>query len=285
VALALATALVVANARAMDRRDHWFFRDYGAAVLRSLPPDAILLVTSDEAIGSVRYVQQIEGLRTDVAVIPSGQLASPWFRAFAVHHLPGLTLPAGEFTARQFIDANATRPIVLVNKIPWLQTLEEAYHAWPVGLADRILPKGEEPDLAAWSRDATESLGRFDPAPAARFPAGSWERYLAEGYWRQYRRFARTLVSGAAAKSPDPAAHRAIAAGLEPLAGADPEPEPSLFKNLGAAYLRLSTSDAGASRKMAFYWRRYLATNPTGDADREKIRQLVEKADAGARLD
>jgi len=279
VALGMCAALVVANARAMDRRDHWLFRDYGAAVLRSLPPDAILLITSDEAIGSVRFLQEIDGLRRDVAVIPSGQLATPWFRVFAAHHLPGVTLPSGEFTARQFIDANAARPIVLVNRIPWLQTLEEAYHVWPVGFADRVLPKGQEPEITAWSRDATETFRRFDPAPAARFPAGSWERYLSDGYWRQYRRFARTLVSVAAARSADPEAHRAIAAGLEPLAGADPEPEPSLFKNLGAAYLRLSATDAAASRKMVFYWRRYLATNPTDDPDREKIRQLVVKAE------
>jgi dolichyl-phosphate-mannose-protein mannosyltransferase len=283
VALGMSAALVATNARAMDRRDDWLFRDYGAAVLRSLPPDAILLITSDEAIGSVRYLQQIEGLRRDVAVIPSGQLASPWFRPFAAHHLPAVTLPSGEFTARQFIDANTARPIVLVNRIPWLQTLEEAYHVWPVGFADRVLPKGEEPEIAAWSRNATATFRSFDPAPAARFPAGSWERYLVDGYWRQYRRFARTLVSVAAARSANPEVHRAIAAGLEALAGADPEPEQSLFKNLGAAYLRLSTGDAEASRKMAFYWRRYLATNPTGDPDREKIRQLVEQAQGEAR--
>jgi hypothetical protein len=197
---------------------------------------------------------------------------------FATHHLPGVTLPSGEFTARQFIDANAGgRKVRLVNKVPWLRTLEEAYHAWPVGLADRVLPKGEEPEIAAWAREGTESFGRFDPAPASRSPAESWERYLADNYWRQYRRFARDLVSVRAARSPDPSAHRAVAAGLEPLAGADPDPEPSLFKNLGAAYLRLSTSDPEAARKMAFYWRRYLATNPTGDPDRDTIRKLVEQ--------
>jgi hypothetical protein len=280
LAIGLPAALLVVNAKTMDPRAHRLFHDYGEAVLQSMPPEAILLITSDDAIGSVRYVQQIEGQRRDVRVIPTGQLASPWFREFAAHQLPGVTLPDRDFTALQFVEANVgALPIRLVNKVPWLQTLEQAYHAWPWGLSDRVLPKGEEPEITAWSREATESFGRFDPAPASRFPAGSWERYLADGYWKQYRRFARSLVSVKAARSADPSAHLAVAAGLEPLANRDPDPEPSVFKNLGAAYHRFADANPVAKRKRAFYWRRYLATNPSGDPDRETIRVLVEDAE------
>jgi hypothetical protein len=112
-----------------------------------------------------------------VRVVTTGQLTSPWFRTFAAHRLPRVVLPPGEFTARQFMDANVgPREVFLVNKVPWLQSLEEAYHPWPVGLADRVLPKGTTPDLAPWVHEANESFARFDPGSASTLAQGTWER-------------------------------------------------------------------------------------------------------------
>ncbi len=284
LALGAAAALVATGFGPNDLRERRLFRDYGAAVLESMPPHAILLITSDEAIGSVRYVQQIENVRRDVRVIPTGQLTSPWFRGFAAAQLPGVVLPPGDFTARQFIDANiGTAPILLVNKVPWLQTLEEAYHPWPVGLADRVLPRPREPDLASWVREAGESFRRFDPTAGARFAPGTWERYLVDNYWKEYRRFARVVVSTAAPHTGDPAAHRAVVDALEPLVAHDPQLEPEVLKNLGVALQRLSSTDPGAAAKMVLYWRRYLAEGPGTDPDRPAIARAVEQASEPAR--
>lgn len=277
-ALAAAVALVAVNFSAMDERRNFVFRDYGRAVLTSLPHDALLLVTSDEAVGSVRYEQWVEGLRQDVRVVTTGQLTSPWFRGYAAHRLPGVVLPAGDFSARQFMDANVGRSSVfLVNKVPWLQSLEEAYHPWPVGLADRVLPRGTTPEMASWVHEANESFSRFEPGPASTREEGTWERNLADAYWKQYRRFARAVVA-AAVTHDDLATHRAVAAALQPLADRDPAPEATLFKNLGAAYQHLRASDSLAGEKMARYWRAYLALEPN-DPDRGAMRALI---DAGA---
>jgi Protein of unknown function (DUF2723) len=279
LALGGAAVLVATGFGPNDLRDRHLFRDYGAAVLESMPPRAILLITSDEAIGSVRYLQQIEGLRRDVRVIPTGQLTSPWFRGFAATRLPGIVLPPGDFTARRFIDANiGAAPILLVNKVPWLQTLEEGYHPWPVGLAERVLPRPEEPDLPSWVREAGESFGRFDPTVGAAFAPGTWERYLADTYWAEYRRFARVVVSAATPRAGDLAAHRAVVDALEPLAARDPQLEPEVLKNLGVAFQRLSATDPGAAAKMVLYWRRYLAEGPGNDPDRPAIARAVAQA-------
>ncbi len=277
VALGCAAALVSANLDAMDRRHDLLFRDYGRALLAPLPRGSILLVTSDEAVGSVRYAQWVEGLRQDVEVATTGQLTSPWFRAFAQRRLPELVLPPGDFTARELMDANVGRhPVFLVNKVPWLQTLEEAYHPWSVGLAERVLPKGTTPELKPWVGGANESYARFDPGPPSSFPDGSWERNLAEAYWREYRRFAREVVAVAAVRD-EPATHRAVVAALQPLADRDPAPEPSLFKNLGAAYQHLRASDPGAEEKMVRYWRMYLGLRPQ-DPDAAAMRILMGDA-------
>jgi hypothetical protein len=284
LALGAAAGLVATGFGPNDLRERRLFRDYGAAVLESMPPDAILLITSDEAIGSVRYVQQIEGSRRDVRVIPTGQLTSPWFRAFAAERLRGVVLPPGEFTARQFMDANiGAAPILLVNKVPWLQTLESGYHPWPLGLADRVLPRPHQPELASWVREAGESFRRFDPAAGSRCAPGTWERYLVDNYWKEYRRFARTLVSTAAPRTDDPAAPRAVVDALEPLAARDPQLEPEVLKNLGVALQRLSSTDPGAAAKMVLYWRRYLAEGPGSDPDRPAIARAVAQASQAAR--
>jgi hypothetical protein len=284
-ALGLGVALLLTGLGPMSQPNRVLFRDYATAVLDSMPENAILLATSDETIGSVRYVQEVEGRRRDVRVIPSGQLASPWFRSFAARHLPGLVLPPGEFTALQFIEANAPHAdIRILNKIPWLVSLEERYHSWPWGLTDRVLKRGSEPDVVSWSREATGSLERFDPGPADRFPVGSWERYLADAVLRQHRRFARTLPSVAAARGDDPAVHRAIALGLESLVGRDPQPEAAVLKNLGAAYGRLAGVDPSARAKSAFYFRRYLATHPT-DPDADSLRRLIAADEAGGKTE
>jgi dolichyl-phosphate-mannose-protein mannosyltransferase len=278
-ALGCATALLLVNFDGMDQRRNLLFRDYGRAVLEPLPQGSILLVTSDEAVGSLRHAQWVEGLRPDVEVATTGQLTSPWFRAFAHRRLPELVLPPGEFTARALMDANVPRhPVFLVNKVPWLQSIEGAYHPWSVGLAERVLPKGTTPDLGPWVADANESYARFDPGPPSAYREGSWERNLVESYWKEYRRFSREVVSVAATRDAL-ATHRAVVAALQPLADIDPAPEPSLFKNLGAAYQHLTASDPAAREKMAQYWRAYLALRPQ-DPDAGAMRTLIGGAGA-----
>ena len=106
VALGTCLALAWAHGRTGDHRGHTFVRDYGRAILDALPPDAILLITSDEAVGAVRYLQQVEGVRRDVRALPTGQITRPWFRPQAERM--GIVLPPGaDFTARAFLDVNA----------------------------------------------------------------------------------------------------------------------------------------------------------------------------------
>jgi hypothetical protein len=280
IALGLPAAIVAANFGAMDQSRNVFFREYGRAILDSAPPEAILLVTSDEAVGSVRYLQAVEGLRPDVSVVPTGLLTLPWYRAFAERRLTGVSLPArAGFSARELMDANVgRRAVLIVNKVPWLKTLEEAYKPWPMGLADQVLPQAHTPELEVWVSAALSSFERFEPGPHDGFPAGSWERYVGQNYWRQYERFGLALLRVAGGRGSDPAVASLIARALTPLVERHPAPDPSLLKNLGVAYQFLAGTRADARALQRRYWARYLATNPSADPDLPTIRAAVSAA-------
>jgi len=281
LALGLPTTLVLTQYRAMDQSGHVFFRSYGKAILDSLPRRAVLVITSDEAIGSVRYLQQVEGWRRDVRVLPAGQLASPWFRLVAERSMSGLRFPpasrgAEAFTFHAFLDVNLPRArVFLVNRVPWEQTLEEAYALWPVGLADEVLPRDASPPLAAWVAQASDSFARFDPADR-RGHDGAWERYVEQGYWKQVDRFGLALTRAAAHAENTVAAARLVTGALEPLLERHPSPPRMLMRNLGVAYQFLAQEQPGARVAMRRWWRRYLDATPASDPDRALIEEALE---------
>ncbi|HEU5197444.1 MAG TPA: DUF2723 domain-containing protein, partial [Methylomirabilota bacterium] len=276
LALAVPVLLVVLHLPAMRTHGNTLVRDYGEALLRSVPPDGLLLVSGDDLIGSVRYLQHVERLRPDVRALPTGLVPLPWFRTLAAATIPDLVLPPGGFTFRQFLDVNLPRrPVVIANRMPWLRTLEETYTLWPRGLVEQVLPKGQEPELAPWARANEESFARFDPAPTEAFPVWSWERGLGTTYWKEYDRFATALVRLAARRHDDVAAQETTVRVLERLA-ARPGVPPVVLRNLGVAYQLLARTKPEARAPMVAAWRRYLATNPTNDPALGDIRRLVE---------
>jgi len=283
VAVALPAALVLVHLPAMRAHGNTIVRDYGEAVLRSAPERALLLVTGDDLIGSVRYLQQVEGVRPDVRVLPTGLVPLTWFRHVAAATMPDVVLPPAPFSFRQFLDANLPRrPVVVCNRLPWLRTLEEAYALWPGGLVEQVMPRGHEPEVGSWARDVEASFARFDPARAEPFGPWTWEHGLATLYWKDYERFGTTLVRLAARRHDDVAVQEATIRVLERLATRSTAP-PMLWRNLGVAYQLLARTRPEARAPMVHAWRRYLETNPTGDAAVGDIRRLVEEAERDLR--
>lgn len=279
VALGAAATLGWAHRHEGDHRGRTFLRDYGRAVLDALPPGAILLVTSDEAVGAVRYLQQVEGVRRDVRALPTGQVTRPWFRAQAERM--GVALPPGsDFTARAFLDANTPRaPVYVLNRVPWLASLEEAYRLWPVGLVEELAAKDAPRDLDAWTRRVEEAYARFDPRAGRAYRAGTWEHYVAENAAALDRRYSLALARAAGGRTDDPAAARAVARGLEAYLARQQAPDAVAQKNLGVAYQLLARAEPAALTLAARHFAEALRLNPT-DPDREAMRALVARAQA-----
>ena len=279
VAIGLSAVLVVEHFPDMQRHRNPIVRSYGEAMLASVSPHGILVVSSDEAIGSLRYLQHVEGLRRDVRVVPVGIMGLPWFRGLAARYWPDLVVPPPGFTFREFLDANAGRATVFVaNRVPWLQTLEERYSLWPLGLAEQVLPKGQLPP-PGWVERAEAALAGVDPALARRFPAWSWEHGIGAAYWKLYERLGVAVVQAAARAGDDTAAHERAVRVLHTLAARQPSVSATVYKNLGVAYQALSRSRPDAAERMVVAWRRYLDIAPPGDPDLGNIRLLVSEAE------
>jgi hypothetical protein len=275
-AVGIAAAMAVAHFEAANHRGRVFFRDYGHAILDALPQGTILLVTSDEAVGAVRYLQAVEGQRPDVRILPTGQVTRPWLRPQASRL--GIALPEGSsFTARAFLDANVPRaPVFVVNRVPWLASLEEAYALWPVGLVEELTPKGAPPALHPWVLRVEEAYARFDPRQGERFAPGSWERYVSDNAARLDRRFALALPRAAASAPAREEAAREVVRGLEAYVARQRTPDAVAHKNLGVAYQMLARAEPGALEQMARHWTIALQQAPN-DPDRDAMRALIAR--------
>lgn len=75
-----------------DRSNRSFARDYAYNMLSPLAPNAILLVHGDNDTYPLWYLQNVEGIRTDVRVINANLLGSDW-GAFALTQQQGEAMP------------------------------------------------------------------------------------------------------------------------------------------------------------------------------------------------
>jgi hypothetical protein len=89
---------VAANGRSVSMRGYDLAEKYGRFHLEPLDPDSILVLESDDALATVRYLQVVKGVRPDVRVLRAGQ--TPVTSTRSVYYEvapPGVTnlLPAG----------------------------------------------------------------------------------------------------------------------------------------------------------------------------------------------
>src|SRR4029453_12851267 len=183
-------------------------------------------------------------MRPDVRVIPVGFLTNPWFRRYAARHLPDVRIPSARgrrptdapFSFREFVDANAPRPVYIVNRVPWLRSLEDAYSLWPVGVVERVTPRASPPDLATFVAEAEASFARLDPAAARGFPPGSGEAGILSASWKQYEPFGFGVARLAAGRTANPEVSATAARVFETVAERHPSPPAAVVNNLGLGH-------------------------------------------------
>jgi hypothetical protein len=167
--------------------------------------------------------------------------------------------------------------VFVVNRVPWLASLEEAYSLWPAGFVEELTRKGAPPALDGWVRRVDEAYARFDPREGERFPAGSWERYVSDNVAKLDRRFALALPRAAMSVAQREEAARAVVQGLSGYVARQRTPDAVAHKNLGVAYQLLARSEPGALEQMARHWTIALQLAPD-DPDRDAMRTLIAQA-------
>jgi len=149
-------------------------------LLRSLPPDAIAVVISEDQCFGGQYLQLVRGERPDVGLVCSELLRRPWYRASWARR--GLVMPADPGAGLGEALLRTGRP-VLVDR--GLTGAIAAHPSYPFGLLVRVLPDGTAPptpsDVLLLNRDLYRSfdLDYVYPVRDDDFAAVAHRRYTA----------------------------------------------------------------------------------------------------------
>lgn len=179
---------------------------YGRKILESLPPGAVLLVNGDLNNNAPKYLQQCEGLRTDVDILGLQQMSWSWWVPMQRHHYPNISFPGnryhvstpGSFNMGRFLDANFDRRVARRSRRAiflcgqWKAgdaSAETSYELLPYGLCNRVVRRGSKPrkmhGFLKKSWDALPKmtdLGVWDPV---KYTDDSWEHVAFFDTWHR----------------------------------------------------------------------------------------------------
>lgn len=296
---ALFVSGVATNWSEGNQRNNTVFRDFVTAAFASLPANSILVSMGDHLSGALIYFHEVEKQRPDVIHLDRELLGYPWYCARKKRQHPDLHLPAGTYSAlpgswkiQQLIDANPQRSLAVLDRLEeWDQSWKKSSLLVTIGPTHYLVSPDRYPRFEEWAGRDQEASARFDPLPALRYPAGSWERQLAETALNaQAGRANVALLYGAqpgAGPAPAVVARRLLEQVLR-YAGGSPElgivGEPGLpatdisalgFKNLGIAYQQLMATDGSNLERAVKAFQEFVKRAKPTDSDLSRIREFL----------
>ena len=267
VVLAMAIAVLHSTRRGMisnDESSNFHFESYARSMLEPLPIGAVLFINYDQTWTSVRYLQECEGVRTDVTSINLSMMSYPWWKT--KHHLyPRLTFPGTHygptndgqsFTFSQFLSYNydtCDGKIFIGGIINYEDPFyEQDYNEIPHGFVRHIVRKdaAQDPEtFRSTSEKAWQIIAKNHASGLPddqKYPASTWESTITIEFWSHLTSRATHLldlcVSSERANIGSIPIIRSLTestAWLE-LASANSDPSngnPDLKKNLGLGYM------------------------------------------------
>ncbi|HEX7899194.1 MAG TPA: hypothetical protein VF950_15620 [Planctomycetota bacterium] len=170
---------VAANYRDVNQRGYDLVERFGAAHLRPLARDAILILGSDDTLGVCRYLQAVKGERTDVLIVSAPLIWSPesqdWYLERLRKRRPDLKAPderppdpTADFSRvsqplvaqAALANANADRPVYFEAPPP-PRALRPDFVAVRSGLLWKMTPKGAAEPAEDVDGDAEEVASRI----------------------------------------------------------------------------------------------------------------------------
>jgi hypothetical protein len=173
---------------------------YAMNTLRSLPPGAVVLASTDIRSGALAYAQSALHVRPDVTVIATRRLAEPWYRARVAEAL-GATFPivpddgADARAIVTALDRPSAPPVFFTDATLAESTVAgERLVAYALGTLVRVARAGDAaPDLDAWQRANESIAASYEAEPGPRpldshgEPLGdAWADDLAADYARPW---------------------------------------------------------------------------------------------------
>ncbi|CEO95514.1 hypothetical protein PBRA_004240 [Plasmodiophora brassicae] len=161
---------------------------FGRSILESLPASSIVFLGGDLNIAVLRYLQDCEHVRPDVAVVHLPFISQPWFRPDLMNTFvkfpPGRRYgadPSSEYPIGSLIDLNIERAngrLFLCGSFSKGDTsYKERYKLLPWGICFRIVTHSFPTSLSFYhkARAALPALPAFDPAIHA---PSTWEHVV-----------------------------------------------------------------------------------------------------------
>lgn len=262
------------------------FEDVGRSMLDSLPPNAILLMRGDIYVNTVRYLQDVEGYRTDVAALPFDLLWWPWMKDNVQASLPRVKIPGdvyryekrryGHFNLKDLLDANIDHAPIYIGKLrsDEMETISEGYRLWNIGFINKVERKEKQFDFKNYMSDA-RGFEQYIPPKRTEIRDKSWEAFVYYNYWDRELDRARQIFETATVNGHNFEMIQYGAGIMKKIIEYHPEPPPIVYKNLGVAYQFMGKVDARYNTSMVEAWRQYLDKNPIGDPDINNIRLLI----------
>ncbi|GMH92033.1 hypothetical protein TL16_g12228 [Triparma laevis f. inornata] len=268
---------VSTNYSKVDLSDDIWFDYYARSVLENLPKNSLLVINYDQQWTSVRYLQECEGVRSDVISINLSMMSYMWWKTKVpiyegIVNFPGTNyvsprLKGTGFTWKELLDANIDKfegGIYLGGNLNYKEDdYLDKYEIVPWGLSKRFTKGGElttGTGFLQWvdtSREKIHSLTTtFATLPdTTKYDSSTWEWTLQREYWDHvYERTSHLLEivlrEGAEAI---PMTHQKkfellieTAASFELILANDQlkrEEDYGLYKNLGLCYMHMIKTD------------------------------------------
>lgn len=179
-------------------------------LLRSLPPDAVVLESQDQLYYGAGYLQLTADERRDVAVVSWFGTALPWYRARLAAR--GLPVAGGDEVATAERWLAAGRPVFVDIYQP---AVVAALPSYPYGLLRRVLPRGAAlPSLDDQLATNRALYAAFDLDYDPPTVDDTWAADMHRKYAATWFDLARALA--AAGRADDAAAARDTARALAP---------------------------------------------------------------------
>lgn len=268
------------------------FHSLGKATLESLLARATLLMRGDNYDSVIRYLQLVEGVRTDVCAVDRVMLRMNWNVRTLRRAYPELDIPgdfygprdSGGFGLRALVAANIDRAPIYLCSFPdgdWELTQtgwDDGFDFEPFGMINRLRRHTPTWDGQAYASEA-ERLARDLEARAVPLPlAASWEEVLWQDAHNARNRAGIHLVEIARTHGDDPDLLGSAIRLLEPATRGPDEFRPEAYEYIGLAHYRLAKTDPAHVEPMLDAWRQY-ATHPLPNhqAELDEILRVLEE--------
>lgn len=145
----------------VDRSKNYFFYDFGLNLFDSAAQNAAILTTGDNTCYPLIYLQLVEGMRQDAAVVHLPIMNKDWYRGMLKHNYPTLKLPQGDMTVEEFVALNMADRDIYACYPFMINNRNSSFALQPAGLLLKFAKKNSSTAPPALFRPAHQR-GVFD---------------------------------------------------------------------------------------------------------------------------